>query len=184
MVRFKNRYLVAEMLPVDERTGVAEYAGEGGPKMNAAAVAGHLRQGIAANFGQLGVALTSQSLSVKYCNSNTGLVIVRAPRDHVHMVWASITLLTTLPPPLSVQLAETSAPAASAKKAIWSVIHSAGTIRSAQKQAIRMTVAKVAAMSRSGGGKGQSHGKAPAATAVDYDQILASARAAIAKIEP
>lgn len=124
MVRFKNRYLLVEILAIDGH-GVLSAPREG----TAAAAATLIRASLASNFGQVGTALTAQALSVKYYNPMTGMGIVRVAREHQCMVWAAMTF-TCAAPGLSISI-----------KAIWNVVHVAGTIRSAQKAAMKRTMA-------------------------------------------
>jgi RNase P/RNase MRP subunit POP5 len=119
MVRFKNRYLLVEALSVDPAHGLVDYR-PSTPPLTSAILAGQLRSCLGTNFGHLGSALTAQSLSVKYCNATTGIALVRAARDNLEMVWAAVTMM-----------------------GMWRVIHVAGTIKSAQKAAMRKTVRRL-----------------------------------------
>lgn len=129
MVRFKNRYLLIEVCPVDEKKGMVEYRPGWCREFASNSIAALIRTSITSNFGQVGASLTGQSLSVKYANASTGMVLVRTARELLHMVWVSVSLLTGVP------MRE--------GRCIWRVVHVAGTIRSAQKNAMKMNVGKL-----------------------------------------
>lgn len=167
MVRFKNRYLLVEIVPVDPSRGLGEYEAREGAGLSAASVASHLRQSIADNFGQVGAAVTAQSLSVKYCNATTGTVVVRAAREQLPLVWASLTLLTGAPP------GEGRAAAAPTARWLWRVTHVAGTIRSAQRAAMRHAVTLLQQRMASAGGAEKDQCR----------KMIASCRRAIKSIE-
>lgn len=161
MVRFKNRYLLVEVTPFKQED-VSVYAKPpkkarlmdalvaDKPPASAASdqpdptllsgltssnVASYIRQSIESNFGIHMAACSTQSLSVKYCNTQTGMVLVRAPRDQVETVWASLTFLTSLPAEVAAKKGDL--------RCAWRVVHVSGTMRSAQKTAIRMASRKI-----------------------------------------
>jgi ribonuclease P/MRP protein subunit POP5 len=72
MVRFKNRYLLVEMVWKDGRMDTS---------LNEAALLPVLRDSMAVNFGDHGLGMALASLSVKYYNPLTGLCVVRCSRD-------------------------------------------------------------------------------------------------------
>ncbi|KAJ1556472.1 hypothetical protein HK405_013835 [Cladochytrium tenue] len=93
MVRFKNRYIVVEVLVDDEQLAVM-------PSL-AGMLSAALRQSAAANFGDLGVAdAGAGALAVKYCSPYTHLAILRVSRDRLRDVWAAATLVPQLRPGL------------------------------------------------------------------------------------
>jgi ribonuclease P/MRP protein subunit POP5 len=125
MVRFKNRYLLVEVV------GAAPGAGR---QTTATTLLRAVRDAVQANFGDHGAAATQQSLqgnhmpqapervcvrvrarvsdmhahtqsdephahalaTVKYYAPGTGVSIVRVSRDHYQLVWAALTLMTEL----------------------------------------------------------------------------------------
>lgn len=162
MVRFKNRYLLVELLPIPDTTEdlapkkpakkarltdlvceetppVLQDDGKSLLDMNtllnglsSSNAASYIRQTLEHNFGVHAAAQNSQSFSVKYCNARTGSLIIRAARDSFKTIWATITFLTGLPSEVTAkQRSDASV------KFIWSVVHTSGTIRSAQKNAIK-----------------------------------------------
>lgn len=136
MVRFKNRYLLIEALPVDDHHRLTDYAPSTCPSLTSNNLATHLRTTLTTNFGLLPAALTSHSLSVKYCNAATGTAIVRAPRDLLGWVAASVCLM--------------GAPEGGRGKWIWRVVRVAGTIRGAQKAAMHHATARLETAFRAG----------------------------------
>lgn len=169
MVRFKNRYLLVELIPMVEtslnksaqpphkKARLADLVADPLPSpetdetldrpdlllnpstvlqgISSVNVAAYIRQSLEANFGIYATALQVQSFSVKYCNARTGTVLVRSSRDRFQEVWASITFLTGLPPDI---------PNANRHlKCTWKVVHTSGTIRSAQKFAIKRSASRI-----------------------------------------
>lgn len=82
MVRFKNRYPLAEVIWKDGR------ADDG---LTEAILLGALRESLAINFGDSGVGLALQSLQVKYFNPLTNLLILRCGREQLKEVWQRIS---------------------------------------------------------------------------------------------
>ncbi|KAK9868193.1 hypothetical protein WJX84_000151 [Apatococcus fuscideae] len=80
MVRFKNRYLVFELIWKD---------GE-------AALLSTFRDLVAQNFGDHGLGQALASLSVKHYNPFTGVCVIRCSRDQAREVWAALSMLTDL----------------------------------------------------------------------------------------
>lgn len=122
MVRFKNRYLLIEAYPVDDGHNLVDYSPTTHPSLTCHHLAAHLRATLSTNFGLLLAALTTQSLSLKYCNAATGMAIVRSPRDLVGCVAASVCMM--------------GAPEGVKGRWIWSVVRVSGTIRGAQRAAM------------------------------------------------
>lgn len=167
MVRFKNRYLLVELVPMldtasnkptnppHKKARLADLVADPPPEtketedktdvilnpstvlqgISSVNVAAYIRQSIETNFGLYATALQVQSFSVKYCNARTGTILVRSSRDRFQEVWASITFLTGLPPDMPN--------ADKHVKCTWRVIHTSGTIRSAQKFAIKRSAGRI-----------------------------------------
>lgn len=146
MVRFKNRYFLLELLPFrieeesDEYTAIKRYHSftdletikssscDSLPTFTSASVSTCIRNSITVNYGQFAASSLLQSLSVKYSNTTTNMVILRVPRDFYSEIWTSLTFLTDWPaenPSMAKNL-----------KCTWRAVHCAGTIRSCQKAAI------------------------------------------------
>lgn len=150
MVRFKNRYFLIELIPFTENNSESltnsryhslqtvskdnsnelhkPLADDKVPSFSSASVSNCVRKSVTLNFGTLASASLLQSLSVKYSNNSTRMIILRAPRDYSSQIWASLALLIEWP---SENL---SLP--SSLRCTWRVVHCAGTIRSCQKAAI------------------------------------------------
>lgn len=150
MVRFKNRYFLLELVPfrIDEESNISakkRYHSDKAifdvseevncaiyetflPSFTPASVSSCIRNSITLNYGQYAGSSLLQSLSVKYSNTSTNMVILRVPRDFFSEIWISLAFLTEWPaenPLLSKNL-----------KCTWRALHCAGTIRSCQKAAI------------------------------------------------
>lgn len=165
MVRFKTRYLLVEAQPIDPKSlALLEYQPNSCPRLTSSTLANQLRTTLSANFGQLGSALSSQALSVKYCNATTGTFIVRTAREQLTMVWASITLMTGMP----------DGGGGAGDKWIWRVTRVGGTICSVQKAAIRQATRRVEAMLRHSKSEGERR---------EIAEMLAKCRSAIGAIE-
>lgn len=149
MVRFKNRYLLIQLLPfqcgaredevmLKQKRRYIDDAGDGAKEEDSpakplpfplsfdpASVVGMLRHELEVNFGIQGSAALSQSLTVKYTNTATGMIILRCPRDHVQRVLSTVAWISHFPQAQAVQV-----------KCTWRVIHCSGTIKACQQAAI------------------------------------------------
>ena len=76
-MRFKNRYLLLELVWKDARMDNV---------LLEPALLARFRESLAANFGDHGVGLALQSLQVKYYYALTGLCIVRCSREQHRQV--------------------------------------------------------------------------------------------------
>ncbi|KAJ3043210.1 RNA-binding protein pop5 [Rhizophlyctis rosea] len=112
MVRFKNRYILIEVTWDDGR--ILE-------SLDERAIKKALKESIETNFGDYGDGIVAGSLSVKYFSPFTNVAILRVARDHLQMVWAAITFITSI----------------QKRSCIVRVVHVSGTIRSVQKVAIQ-----------------------------------------------
>lgn len=130
MVRFKNRYMVIQ---VETSSPHPQHQ-----SFTTGAVAQHLRNSISTNFGIYGSSLAANSLSVKYCNPNTGTILLRVSRDQASNIWMCITLLTTGPVPISYSPQKEALVVNSEFSWRWTVLHIAGTIKSAQRNTIKI----------------------------------------------
>ncbi|ELR19795.1 Rpp14 family protein [Acanthamoeba castellanii str. Neff] len=87
MVRFKNRYLLVELVWGD---GMVDSS------ISAETLKREVKHQIQLNFGDFGVGLIQATLQVKYWNHLTNLCIIRCARDYYKMVWAAVTMINTL----------------------------------------------------------------------------------------
>ncbi|KAJ6622954.1 hypothetical protein B0H10DRAFT_865688 [Mycena sp. CBHHK59/15] len=113
MVRFKNRWLLVELIPVPNPNPSATRLD--GQKIWAA-----LRQSVLNNFGDIGWGSVGLSITVKYYSSTTNICIIRVARDHHKIAWGALALLTAI----------------EGSRYIPNVIHLSGTIKHAQLAAI------------------------------------------------
>ncbi|MCJ1324106.1 hypothetical protein MMC10_000768 [Thelotrema lepadinum] len=60
-----------------------------------------LRDAISDLFGDWGIGVCKADLMVKYLSPLTSTAIIRCPRDHYRLVWAALSLFTSLPLPTS-----------------------------------------------------------------------------------
>lgn len=111
MVRFKNRYLLAEFRWHDARVD---------DSLTDNVLVGVLRQGLALNFGDVAAGAALGSLSLKYWNAVTGLAVVRCGRDIHREVWATMTLMREV----------------KGRSVVVRVLHNGSTLRSSQRSAL------------------------------------------------
>lgn len=119
MVRFKNRYLLFELVWADGRA--AEEAAAGGEQV----LLGVVRDSLAACFGDAGCGSALASLQVKYCNPVTGLVVLRCGREEHRAVWGAVTLLGSV----------------RGRLVLPRLLHVGGTLRSCVRAALRHDLA-------------------------------------------
>ncbi|KIK03771.1 hypothetical protein K443DRAFT_652008 [Laccaria amethystina LaAM-08-1] len=115
MVRFKNRWLLVEFIPLE-----LEKPKPGTSRLDGKTIWAALKQSIQNNFGDTGWGAVALSLTVKYFSPTTNICIIRVGRDHHQVAWAGLTLLTSI----------------TGFRYIPNVVHLSGTIRHAQLAAI------------------------------------------------
>jgi ribonuclease P/MRP protein subunit POP5 len=111
IMRFKNRYLLYEVIFEDNKIDES---------INAGFVYKLLKDNIIYNLGELTWGLILQSYQVKYYNPLTNLLILRAPRDHYKLIQFCATCVTKI----------------KHRSTTMKLIHLGGTIRSCQKAAL------------------------------------------------
>lgn len=111
MVRFKNRYLLFEIDWEDEKVD---------KELTLGVLYACFRASVETNFGEMGLAAMT-SLSLKYFDPISSFGIVRVSRDHYRWLWASLTFTRVI----------------HKRVCAVRVLHTAGTLRSAQRRAIR-----------------------------------------------
>ncbi|KAF7366773.1 Ribonuclease P/MRP protein subunit POP5 [Mycena sanguinolenta] len=87
MVRFKNRWLLVELIPASNPSQT---------HLDGQKIWTALRQSILTNFGDVGWGSVGLSLTVKYYSPTTNICIIRVARDHHQIAWGALTLLTTI----------------------------------------------------------------------------------------
>mmetsp|Transcript_682 Transcript_682/g.1723 ORF Transcript_682/g.1723 Transcript_682/m.1723 type:complete len:142 (-) Transcript_682:33-458(-) len=112
MVRFKNRYLLMEVIWKD---------GKVDKTLDNQQMTGIFRDAMLENFGTLGLGSVLASLQVKYYNPVTNLLLIRCSRDSVSQVWACATLLR----------------AVNHRTMLVRMVHQGGTLRCCQEAAVK-----------------------------------------------
>ncbi|KAI0328267.1 hypothetical protein GY45DRAFT_1347271 [Cubamyces sp. BRFM 1775] len=120
MVRFKNRWLLVEFLPIlAPAPGRAVAPSQ--EELTSKQVWSALKQSVITHFGDTGWGAVGSSLTIKYFSPRTNLCIIRVARDPHKIAWASVTLLNAI----------------DGRRYIPNVVHVSGTIKQAQLAAIR-----------------------------------------------
>ncbi|KAF8908907.1 hypothetical protein CPB84DRAFT_1766307 [Gymnopilus junonius] len=136
MVRFKNRWILVEFIPVVQ--GVAQLGkstASNSSNLDGKTIWAALKQSILSNFGDTGWGAVGLSLTVKYFSPTTNICIIRVARDQHNVAWAALTLLTIV----------------EGVRYIPNVVHVSGTIKHAQLAAIahnREVIARYRALAK------------------------------------
>ena len=136
MVRIKHRYLLFNILYPGQHESTAkspnpDYLNIRAPTpshLSPGLLVSHLRNSIATHFGDCGLGLTTGSLKVIYLAPATSTAIIRCPRQHFRIVWASLTYMTDLP---GVRRGE------AGKRCVVQVVRVSGTIRKSEEELLR-----------------------------------------------
>jgi len=115
MVRFKNRWILVEFLPVPYGEFVP-----GPDSLTSKQIYAALKQSVIVNFGDTGWGAVGSSLNVKYHSPATNICIIRVARDPYRIAWGAVTLLSSI----------------DGKKYIPNVVHVSGTIKHVQLAAV------------------------------------------------
>ncbi|OSC96971.1 hypothetical protein PYCCODRAFT_1472225 [Trametes coccinea BRFM310] len=121
MVRFKNRWLLVEFLPVPAPVPGRPSTTKSQDEITSKQIWAALKQSVITHFGDTGWGAVGSSLTIKYFSPRTNLCIIRVARDPHKIAWASVTLMTAI----------------DGRKYIPNVVHVSGTIKQAQLSAIR-----------------------------------------------
>ncbi|KAG0328958.1 hypothetical protein BG000_000261 [Podila horticola] len=147
MVRFKNRYLLFEIIYADTPLGYTSIPalttsaldvanqpsggespfGDTGrnncrlPPLANKDLVFALKDSIAENFGDYGAGLTQRPLTLKYFSPHTNIGIIRISREELHIVWGALTFIKEL----------------KGRSCMIKVIHTSGTIKKCQLTTIR-----------------------------------------------
>jgi len=113
MVRFKNRWILVEFLPLP-------YPNQQSVALDSKQIYAALKQSVIVNFGDTGWGAVGSSLNVKYFSPATNICIIRVARDPYRIAWGAVTYLSSI----------------DGQKYIPNVIHVSGTIKHAQLAAI------------------------------------------------
>jgi ribonuclease P/MRP protein subunit POP5 len=85
MVRFKQRYLLFNVVREGKCDGVS-----------VSEILGALRRNMERVLGSWGYGALRASLSIKYWNPDTGMLIIRVARDHFRQGWFAVTSITEI----------------------------------------------------------------------------------------
>ncbi|GJJ74315.1 ribonuclease P/MRP protein subunit POP5 [Entomortierella parvispora] len=149
MVRFKNRYLLFEIIYADTPLGwtsipaTASSAlgsslqshpgsnqspfGDTGrnncrlPPLANKDLVYAIKDSIAENFGDYGAGITQRPMTLKYFSPHTNIGILRISREEVHIVWGALTFMKEL----------------KGRPCIIKVLHTSGTIKKCQLMTIK-----------------------------------------------
>eukprot|EP00079_Xenopus_tropicalis_P008761 XP_002932150.2 PREDICTED: ribonuclease P/MRP protein subunit POP5 [Xenopus tropicalis] len=86
-MRFKCRYLLCELVLEDPRWR---------QNISQGTVVYNVREAIARTHGDFGAAACAVSLSVKYLNVYTGVLLLRCRKDFYQLLWSSLPFITSL----------------------------------------------------------------------------------------
>ncbi|KAG8455810.1 hypothetical protein GDO86_001852 [Hymenochirus boettgeri] len=86
-MRFKSRYLLCELVLEDPRLR---------QNITHGTVLHNVREAVARTHGDFGFAACTVSLSVKYLNVYTGIILLRCRKDFYQILWSSLPFITSL----------------------------------------------------------------------------------------
>ncbi|KIW60256.1 hypothetical protein PV05_00488 [Exophiala xenobiotica] len=150
MVRIKHRYLLFNVLypattptpPSSQTTpSYVLFSRPSPPHLNARLLLSTLRSTIQSLFGDHGLSVVQSSLRVIYFSPSTSTVILRVPRAHFRLVWASLTFMDTIPGP-----DRKSAPV----QCVIRVTRVSGTIRKSEEELLRQARRDIVRAKREG----------------------------------
>ena len=121
-MRFKNRYLLVQLIPTVSPNAAL-------PALSSSSIYRDLRHSLLLNYGEFGYGVCSGSLQVKYCNSRTGLLLIRCSRDDWQLVRHALAMLRELSGEQTKERASV----------VSKVVHVSGTIRRSQRVAVAWT---------------------------------------------
>ncbi|KIW21246.1 hypothetical protein PV08_01826 [Exophiala spinifera] len=143
MVRIKHRYILFDILyPSTTTTTTTSPSTLSTPQppsfilfshpspshISAQLLLANVRSSIQSVFGDHGLSVTQPSLRIVYFSPSTSTVILRVPRAHYGLVWASLTFMDTLPGP------QRGSPAV---RCVTRVVRVSGTIRKSEEEVLR-----------------------------------------------
>ncbi|XP_053313212.1 ribonuclease P/MRP protein subunit POP5 [Spea bombifrons] len=86
-MRFKARYLLCELVLEEPRWR---------QNITQSMIFHSVRDAISRTHGDFGAAACAVSLSVKYMNAYTGVILLRCRKDFYHLLWSSLPFITSL----------------------------------------------------------------------------------------
>jgi ribonuclease P/MRP protein subunit POP5 len=88
MVKFKSRYLLAELQYEHDASKVKQY--------DSNQLYAFITKQIKMFFGDVGIGKTKKNFQVKYHNNFTNVVIMRVSKEHIDILWTTLTLVTQI----------------------------------------------------------------------------------------
>ena len=92
-MRLKTRFLLVEVIFEQDLVGKRRAEGR---SISATDVYQSLLASVSAQYGDQGVGLCQNSLSVRSYSDATGIAVVRASREQLRMIWSSLTFVTKI----------------------------------------------------------------------------------------
>ncbi|XP_053556503.1 ribonuclease P/MRP protein subunit POP5 [Bombina bombina] len=86
-MRFKSRYFLCEVVLEDPRWR---------HNLSNAMIIHNVREAVARMHGDFGAAACSATLTVKYLNAYTGIILFRCRKDFHKLLWTSLPFITSL----------------------------------------------------------------------------------------
>ncbi|KIX08418.1 uncharacterized protein Z518_03074 [Rhinocladiella mackenziei CBS 650.93] len=158
MVRIKHRYLLFNILyptpttsaspssstaPPDNEKAYIHFSRPSPSHLNTSLLLSLIRSSITFNFGTYFAALTAPALRLVYFSARTSTGILRVPRAHAKVVWASLTMMDTIPIP-STKGGPSGSPIGEEVKCVLQVVRVSGTIRKSEEEVLRRARREVA----------------------------------------
>ncbi|MCJ1394415.1 hypothetical protein MMC18_007293 [Xylographa bjoerkii] len=173
MVRIKHRYLLVHILspntsppPSDPPTKacpplprIVQFRQPTPNELTPQLLLRAIREQVALLYGDYGAGVTAAGLNIKYLSPATSTFILRCPRAHYQLVWASLTYMTHLPVlkatnGKSFDKAQGTGP----RPCVMRVVRVSGTIRKAEEEAVRRARADILRARRGVGGESSGLG--------------------------
>lgn len=173
-MRFKNRYLLIQLIPTVSATAAL-------PSLSSSSIYRDLRHSLLLNYGEYGYGISSGSLQVKYCNSRTGLLLIRCSRDDWQLVRQAVAMLRELSGVDSKERVSV----------VSNIVHVSGTIRRSQRVAVEWSRRVLLEQwrrrveERKGAGRGGEEGKVreAATLSVEAESVMREAEREINQLE-
>ncbi|KIV87650.1 hypothetical protein PV11_03182 [Exophiala sideris] len=151
MVRIKHRYLLFNILypnppqpttqPSTQPPSYVLFSRPSPNHLTSQLLISTIRSNIQSIFGDYGVSVTQSGMRIVYFSPGTSTVILRVPRAHFRLVWASLTFMDTLP-----GASRGDAPV----RCVVRVVRVSGTIRKSEEEVLRRARREIVRAKREG----------------------------------
>jgi ribonuclease P/MRP protein subunit POP5 len=137
MVRIKHRYLLLNILypqpipttkPNSSTPSQLLFHAPTPSYLSPGLLISHLKNHISTHFGDTALGLTQSSLKCVYLSPATSTAIIRCPRAHMRIVWASLSYMMSLPGPRRNEVG---------MGCVVRVVRVSGTIRKSEEELIK-----------------------------------------------